>query len=224
MSTDLTPEEIHDAVDRAVLELLESAGVEGPPVDAVALAERHLGLAVPRDRAAAKRGEPLSPEQEQAVAARAVADHLRPDVLRRLGLDPAGRRGLAGASLAALIADCLLVPTAWFRDEARGCGFDLFALKKRFATASHELLAWRMLDLDEPCVITIVDNDQVSRRRGNAVRVGKELAPAERRCLEQVQRYSRPSARDEGGWRVQGWPIHQADWKREVLRSVPPEE
>jgi hypothetical protein len=24
----------------------------------------------------------------------------------------------------------------------------------------------------------------------------------------------------EGSWTVQGWPIHQDDWKREILRSV----
>src|SRR5262245_45829550 len=127
MSDDLSPEEIHDAVDRAVLDLLESAGIDGPPVDALSLAERHLGLAVPRERAAAKRGGPLSKEQEQALAAGVIADHLKPDLLGRLGCDPAQRRGLGVASLANLLADRLLVPTAWFRDEARGCGFDLFA-------------------------------------------------------------------------------------------------
>jgi hypothetical protein len=24
----------------------------------------------------------------------------------------------------------------------------------------------------------------------------------------------------ENGWTVQGWPVHQADWKREIRRSV----
>ena len=26
--------------------------------------------------------------------------------------------------------------------------------------------------------------------------------------------------RREGGWTVHGWPVHQTDWKREILRSV----
>ena len=24
----------------------------------------------------------------------------------------------------------------------------------------------------------------------------------------------------EDGWTVQGWPVHQTDWKREILRAV----
>jgi hypothetical protein len=119
-----------------------------------------------------------------------------------------------------LFAERLLVPTAWLRDEGHVCGFDLFALKDRFTTASHELIAMRMLDLEEPCIITIVDNDHVARRRSNAYRVNKELSGPEQRCLKQVQRYSRPCQIDEEGWRVRGWPIHECDWKREILRSV----
>jgi len=34
-----------------------------------------------------------------------------------------------------------------------------------------------------------------------------------------VQRYSRPAEVNEGAWRVQGWPVHQVDWRREILRS-----
>ena len=214
MSDDLSPEEIHDAVDRAVAGLLDDAGVREPPVDAVALAQRHLGLVL-------QLKPDLTPEQRQYAAAQEVGRVGKADLLRSLGVDPEERRpGLQGATLVNLFADRLLTPPAWFRDEARASGFDLLALKRRFATASHELLAFRLLDLDEPCVITVVDNGSVTRRRGNAHRVTKELSRAERRCLEQVQRYSRPCDLSEEGWRVQGWPVHEADWKREILRSV----
>ena len=33
-------------------------------------------------------------------------------------------------------------------------------------------------------------------------------------------KHVRPKVVREGGWTVQGWPVHQADWKREILRSV----
>lgn len=213
MSDDLSPEEIHNAVDRAVQDLLDAASVTAPPVDALALAQRHAGLKLRLDPS-------HSVEQQHWTAAQAIAGQHKPNVLRRLGLDPTQRHGLSAASLTNLFAERLLLPTAWFADEASSCGFDVIHLKQRFATANHEQIALRLLDLDEPCIITIVDNDHVSRRRSNSVRVNKELSPVERRCLEQVQRYSRPCRRDEDGWRVQGWPIHQADWRREILRSV----
>src|SRR5262245_25569322 len=155
MSDDLSPEEIHDAVDRAVAELLDDAGVTAPPVDTLALAQRHLGLVV--------RLKPdLTPEQRQYAVAQEIGRVGRDDLLERLGLDPQERRpGLQGASLVNLFADRLLLPTPWFRDEARASGFDLLALKEVFATASHEAIAWRMLDLDDPSVITVVDNGSV---------------------------------------------------------------
>ena len=35
-----------------------------------------------------------------------------------------------------------------------------------------------------------------------------------------TDRHGRPHVISAGGWTVQGWPVHQSDWKREVLRSV----
>jgi hypothetical protein len=89
-----------------------------------------------------------------------------------------------------------------------------------FATASHERIALRLLDLAEPCVITIVDNGQVSQRKSNAWRVGRALSPVEEDCQRYVRHFSRPYAVRERGWAVQGWPIHRSDWKREILRSI----
>jgi hypothetical protein len=66
----------------------------------------------------------------------------------------------------------------------------------------------------------MVDNGRVTKRRANGGHVGKQLAPAEAECLKQVQRYSRPCRVSDEGWDVRGWPIHAADWKREILRSV----
>ena len=82
------------------------------------------------------------------------------------------------------------------------------------------MLVWRLLDLPEPCLLTIVDNGEVYRRKSNAWRVPRELSPAEQECQRYVHHHSRPRVVQHDGWTVQGWPVHQADWKREILRSV----
>ena len=56
-------------------------------------------------------------------------------------------------------------------------------LKKRYCTASHEVLAWRFLDLPSPAILTIIDNDHIYRRRSNAWPVNKRLEPAVNRLL-----------------------------------------
>lgn len=210
VSENLTREELLSIIDRAVDELLGDAK---PPTDVVALAHR-LGVSPDRGK---KRASPTNPEQRQWVAAQAVGDHLKPELLRRLGIEG---RPMLGVSLTDLTARRLLVPSGWLRDQAQATGHDLLALKDVFATAGLELIAWRLLDLDQPCIITVVDNGRVEKRRGNVPGVPRDLAPAEQACLRLVQRHSRPHRAREDGWTVQGWPAHTVDWRREVLRSV----
>ena len=231
---ELSREEVADVVDRAVEELLHAAGVAGPPVDAIALAQRHLGMVICLDQHQPQRGraqrsggrkqiylrpEPTE-ERHQWTVAHEIGEHVKPSLLERLGVDPQQMRAMAGESLANLFAYRLLVPTCWLRADAPELDYDGLELKKRYRTASHEVVAWRLLDLPEPCVITIVDNDRVSRRRSNAWRITRRLEPAERRCQRYVNQHGRAHVLQEGGWTVYGWPVHQADWKREILRSV----
>jgi hypothetical protein len=231
MSEDLLGEEVHHAIDRVVEELLTAAGVPAPPVDAVALARGHLGLVLEPERSRRSRarreapaGDEPTEEARQWSAARRIGEHLKPTILRHLGLSAEQGRGLGGTSLPTLFAAHLLAPSDWFRDDARALNFDVLGLQQRYPTAGAELLAWRLLDLPEPVVITVVDNDHVQRRRSNAWRVRRELEPAERECQRYVHHYSRPRIVCAGGWTVQGWPLHRVDWKREILRSVGPEE
>jgi len=216
MSDDLAREEAHAAVGRAVADLLDATGVEAPPVDAVRLARLHLHLPEPAD----KKGKPPDAEGRQLQAARQIGDHLKADVLRHLGIGD-GPKPLLGESLTGLFAARLLVPDGWLGDEARASGFDLEALKATFATASHELIAWRLLDLAEPSLITVVDNGHVTKRRANQWRASRALSEAEAECLEYVHEHSRPHRVRRGGWTAWGWPVHQVDWRREVLRAVP---
>jgi Zn-dependent peptidase ImmA (M78 family) len=235
MSDDGLPrEEITAAVDGLVEELLEAAGVVRPPVDALALAQRHLGMIVCLDRRQPQRGraqrtagrkqvflrpEPTE-ERHQWTVAHEIGEHYKARLLERLAVDPGQTRAMAGESLANLFAYRLLVPTCWFATDAPAADYDVLALKASYRTASHEVIAWRFLDLPEPCVVTVFDNEHVSRRRSNAWRITRQLAPAEQECQRYVHYYSRPHAVRGEGWTVQGWPVHAADWKREILRSV----
>jgi hypothetical protein len=222
---ELSREDLTRVVDRAVEELLDVAKVTGPPVDAVALAARHLRLDLEerKPRGKAPRPDP-TPEGKQWSAACAVGEHLRPDLLRRLGFDPAERRPLLGVSLADLVAERLLAPQAWFAADAAGYGYDLAALKDRYRTASHELLALRLLDLSEACVVTIVDDGSIYRRRSNAWRVRRELAEAEKECQRYVIEHDTPHRLRAGGWSVQGWPVPSPFGKRVILRSIVEDE
>jgi Zn-dependent peptidase ImmA (M78 family) len=234
MTDDLPREDVLAVVDRAVDDLLTAAGVEAPPVDAIALAQRHLGMIVCLDRRQPQRGraqrsggrrqiflrpEPTE-ERHQWTVAHEIGEHLKVSLLERLGVEPGKTQAMAGESLANLFAHRLLVPTCWFADEAPACHYDLPALKQRYGTASHEVIAWRFLDLPAGCIVTIVDNDDIYRRRSNAWRVRRQLEPAEEQCQKYVHFYSRARVVRADGWTVQGWPVHQADWKREILRSV----
>jgi Zn-dependent peptidase ImmA (M78 family) len=234
MTEELQREEVLEAIDREVVELLEAAGLQEPPVDAIALAQRHLGMVVCLDRRQPQRGraqrsaghrqiylrpEP-SEERHQWTVAHEIGEHQKAALLKRLRITPEQTRAMTGESVANLFAHRLLVPTCWFAADASSSEYDLLELKKRYRTASHEVIVLRFLDLPQSCIITIVDNDYIHRRRSNAWPVRRELEPVERQCQRYVNHYSRPRVVQDQGWTVQGWPVHQADWKREILRSV----
>lgn len=234
MIEDLSREEVIEGVDRAVEELLTAAGIQGPPVDTIALAQKHLGMVVCLDRGQQQRGraqraagrsqiylrpEPTE-ERHQWTVAHEIGEHCKPRLLERLGVPPEQTKVMTGESLANLFAYHLLVPACWFAADARALDFDLLALKQRYRTSSHEVLAWRCLDLPEPCIISIIDNEHLYRRKSNAYPVRRQLEPAEVECQTYVNYYSRPKIIRKDGWTVQGWPVHQTDWKREILRSV----
>ena len=77
-----------------------------------------------------------------------------------------------------------------------------------------------MLDLPEPCIVTILDNEAITRRRSNAWPTKRKLEPVEEKCWRRVHERGKLYLNRENGWSVQGWPVHQSDWKREILRSV----
>ncbi|MBX9681644.1 MAG: ImmA/IrrE family metallo-endopeptidase [Gemmataceae bacterium] len=231
---DLLRDDVTLTVDRMIDDLLDAARIVQPPVDCIALAQGHLGMVVCLDRRQTARGraqraagkmqiylrpEPTE-ERHQWTVAHEIGEHLKPELLQQLGIEPTEAKAMAGESLANLFAYRLLVPTQWFAADARRMDFDLLALKQRYSTSSHEVLAWRWLDLPEPCVVTILDNGVIHRRRSNAWPTKRELNAAEAKCRQRVHDRGEPHVVRAGEWSVQGWPVHANGWKREVLRSV----
>lgn len=234
MFDELPKEEVLSVIDRAVVDLLAAAGIAQPPVDAIALAQRHLGMVVGLDKRQERRGraqrsggrrqiflrpEP-SEERHQWTVAHEIGEHQKALLLEKLGIAPERTAAMAGESLANLFAHRLLVPTRWFTTDAPAHEYDLLRLKACYRTASHELIAWRFLDLPATCIVTVIDNDRVYKRRSNAWPVNKRLTPAEEECRLWVNEHGRPKVVRKAERTVQGWPVHQASWKREILRTV----
>lgn len=147
MLDDLTREEVVAVVDRLVEELIQTAGIDSPPVDAIALAQRHLGIVVCLDKRQPQRGraqrsgtrkqiilrpEPTE-ERHQWTVAHEIGEHLKPSLLERLGIEPEQTPAMAGESLANLFAYHLLVPGLWFNSDARTLAYDLPRLKDAIA-------------------------------------------------------------------------------------------
>lgn len=235
---DFSQEDLFDACDRLVAGLLERAGVTEPPVDALRIAEDHLGIPVEfaepeeddrgRPRAATRRhsaGIVLSPhmtdEQQHTAAAHGIARTLLPDLLHKLDIVPGSESKQAAAHFRALLASRILVPARLLRAALRNCKYDVPALHEAFATASFETVALRLLDLDQPCVIAIVDDGVVATRRGNQMPVTKKLTPAEQACLDRVMEQDLPHTVRAEGWTAQGWPVPNRPFRRVVLRAVP---
>lgn len=222
------------AVDQVAAELLDQAGVAGPPVDALGLAERLQVLvafdAGQQGRARHKRLAGRSsillkpderPERVQWAAAHELGEVVAHRVVERAGaatdeLAPGLREQIANR-----MASRLLLPSAWFLDDAARLAGDLLQLKARYRTASHELIAWRLLDLRQPSIVSVFDQGKLIRRRSNSRGQSPPLSPIERACSRQVHESGEPLQRTIGGLHVQAWPVHEPHWKREILRTTP---
>jgi Zn-dependent peptidase ImmA (M78 family) len=230
---ELTREEVVAAVDAEVEGVLTAAAITVPPIDTIALARKHLGIIICLDREQSQRGraqrvrgqkqiflrpEPTE-ERHQWTVAHEIGEHFKSSILERLHIAPTDLQAMSGESLANLFAYHLLVPSRWFRQDAPNCNYDLLELKRRYSTASHEVIAWHFLDLPAPCIVTIVDNDRIHRRRSNAWNTRRELLPVEEKCRQRVHEHSEPYTLRADNCTVHAWPVHQHGWKREILRT-----
>ncbi len=117
------------------------------------------------------------------------------------------------------LAGRILLPRALFIGCGGECGWDLLKLKQQFSTASHELIARRMLDCEPPVVITVFDRGQRTFRRSNLSGKLPPLLPLEKGAWHAAHESGEPASQADRHASVRAWPIHEPDWKREILRT-----
>lgn len=246
MLAEIPVTEYRAAIDRCADDLLWEAGVGRPPVDAFGIAQR-LGLVVthdatlpgrarhvrlaPGDRRAGIRAIVLAtedrPERRQFAVAHEIGEAYAYRVYDSLGIDPRETVASAREGVANALAGHLLVPTKWLRGLWREHDGDLRDLKHELATASHELIARRVLEcVRRPLVVTLTDQGRVSWRRWNLSGPAPLCLGLEAECQQHAHESGHPAwgdGRDEphtvGGppiERVRSWPIHEPGWRREI--------
>lgn len=221
------------AVDDVVESILEESAWKEPPVDVLELARR-MGVEVAIDTRQQGRGRHKRlrgrsaiflrpdprPERLQWAAAHEVGELVAHRLFSTMNCDPREIAPDAREQSANLLASRLLLPTRWFAADAEHMQADLLRLKSRYCTASHELIALRLLDFSPPAVVTLFDQGRVTRRRCNSSPMPPRLLPSEWDCWRCVHHSGQPVHCLEEGIRITGWPIHEAGWRREILRTT----
>lgn len=236
MLPELTQDEFSAALDVVAGDVLSGLAIAGPPVDALDVA-RALGLVVAWDpsqqgrgrvvrlRAAADRAPQGSillrpdprPERLQWAVAHEIGETCACQVFDRLGVDPREAPFGTRETIANQLAGRLLLPCAWFADEGRQSDWDLFELKRRFTTASHELIARRMLEFSTGITITIFDHGRKTFRRGNLPGRQPPFGQLQQLAWRTAHEHSRATELTDHRCRARARPVHEPDWKREIV-------
>ncbi len=238
MLTEVPPEEYAAILDDVAAHTLIEAGIEEPPVDPFLLADIQ-GITVAEDATQLGRGRYVRlggrrgyrprpavllrpedrPERSHWALAHEIGEHLAHRVFAQLNVSPRETPDNARESVANQLAGRLLVPTSWFLEDGTSFRWDLPRLKVRYITASHELLARRMLELPPPVIVTIIDKGQIYLRHSNIPGRVPPMAEVERECQRRANQKGCLAEGDEPPVRVQAWPVHEPGWKREILRT-----
>ena len=219
-------------VDELVVEALASAGMVAPPVDAIEVASG-MGMEVRLHRDQVERGRVVHAagvttivcrpeprlERYQWTVAHEIGEYMIAHSADRWSRDGLLIDGAVREWLANCFATHLLTPREWFLADCRSLDFDLFDLKQRYETASHEVIALRTLESDSPAVVTIFDNGKQTKRLGNLCYRIPNLSIAERSCWMRAERTGQAQADTTAEARIRAWPIHQEGWKREIVRT-----
>jgi hypothetical protein len=243
MLSEIPDDEFAAAIDACAAEVLWEAGVQGPPVDTLAVADG-LQVVVTRDHAMPHRGRFVRladrvedgggvgtivvgvaerPEREQWAVAHEIGESIAYRVFERLGVAFDEALPTARELVANRLANAILLPRRWFAVDGREHDWDLLELKDRYSTASHELIARRMLEMRPPIVITICDQGRVHWRRSNVSSRPPDLLTEEKAVWGSVHQTGLPMCEtldaETGLESVRCWPVHELGWKREIIRS-----
>jgi len=242
MLSEIPAEQLRSAVETCARGLLAEAGVFHPPVDAAGVARR-LGLDVVCDTAAEVRGrlvrladlpgsqqgtilladEPR-PERRQWAIAHEIGELAAHRMFVELGIATVEIASSSREQIANRLANALLLPREWFLADGRAVDWDLYELKEIYATASHELIARRLLDMPPPVIVTLFDQGELQWRRANLPGRAPPLIPAEREVWQAAFEIGDPAFSDrsylpDGIEDVRCWPVHEPGWRREILRT-----
>ncbi|MCX5970075.1 MAG: hypothetical protein NTV14_00925 [Coprothermobacterota bacterium] len=102
----------------------------------------------------------------------------------------------------------LLLPTSWVRQCISDEGFDLFALQRRFSTASLETCAFKMLGLaTSPCILTVADRKGMRRRSYTRKALERPISHLEEEVLAEAFCGIDVVERVGGGLRCRAFPV-----------------
>jgi Zn-dependent peptidase ImmA (M78 family) len=239
MLFEIPAEQYAAALETCAQELLREAEVAAPPVDAVYVARR-LGLDVASDGAMDVRArfvrlagvgqgtilvaDDPRPERRQWAVAHEIGESVARRVFELVGvapvdIPPGGRERVANR-----LASSLLLPRQWFAADGAAVNWDLSALREIYRTASHELIARRMLEIGPRVIVTLFDQGHPKWRRTNQPGRTPPLTPHERQTWRRSFESGRFAAYDavdlpDGIADVRCWPVHEPGWRREILRA-----
>ncbi len=242
MLLDFHAEQLQAAVEDCARELLAEAGIEGSPVDAFHLA-RSLGLTIAQDgqsevrarfiRLSSHRGagrgtillaEEQRAERKQWAVAHEVGEFAALRVFTMLGVSLTEILPAAREQMANQLAGALLLPADWFGADGIALNWDLLELKQLYSTVSHELISRRMLQMRPPVIVSLFDEGKLIWRRSNVLRRPPPVTAAEKSTWQWAHvrgQASRWELADlpEGLTDIRCWPVHEAEWRREIMRT-----
>jgi hypothetical protein len=165
------------------------------------------------------------PERIEWAISHEVGESQSYRVFAGLGVDPLETPPAARETVANRLAGCILLPRDWFLVAGRAVEWDLCDLKLQFSTASHELIARRMLEMPPPVIVTLFDQRRPQWRRSNRLFRSPPLAPAEEETWLAAHSTGLPARRDVQELQdelldVRAWPIHEPPWFREIVRTA----
>jgi len=239
MLTEIPSEQYAAALDSSANEILRETEITAPPVDAILVARR-LRLQVASDTTMDLRArfvrigdaaggtillaDDPRPERVQWAVAHEIGEFVAHRIFELLGIDLKDTPSSSREQVANRLASSLLLPKRWFTDDGRAAEWDLPTLKQIYRTASHELIARRMMEMTAPVIVTVFDQGQLTWRKSNVLRHPPPLIPSEEKTWRATFDGSRATQHDccnlpEGIDDVRCWPVHEPGWRREILRT-----